>query len=88
MGERVKVPSDLEIAQAAKLKPIKEIAEEVGILEEELARAARGHILAMGNKHKSMPSALDQLKQIILSAFTVIILEFEVFTIHLPELLE
>ena len=36
MGERVKVPSDLEIAQAAKLKPIKEIAEEVGILEEEL----------------------------------------------------
>ena len=32
----VKVPSDLEIAQAAKLKPIKEIAEEVGILEEEL----------------------------------------------------
>ncbi|MCR4403893.1 MAG: formate--tetrahydrofolate ligase [Candidatus Acetothermia bacterium] len=30
------VPSDLEIAQAAKLKPILELAREVGILEEEL----------------------------------------------------
>jgi len=36
MGEQVKVPSDLEIAQAAKLKPIVEIAREAGILEEEL----------------------------------------------------
>ena len=31
-----KIPSDLEIAQAAKLKPIVEIAREAGILEEEL----------------------------------------------------
>jgi methylenetetrahydrofolate dehydrogenase (NADP+)/methenyltetrahydrofolate cyclohydrolase/formyltetrahydrofolate synthetase/formate--tetrahydrofolate ligase len=34
--ETRKVPSDLEIAQAAKLRPIKEVAEEVGLLEEEL----------------------------------------------------
>jgi len=32
----VKVPSDLEIAQAAELRPIREIAEEAGLLEEEL----------------------------------------------------
>jgi formyltetrahydrofolate synthetase len=31
-----KVPSDLEIAQAAELKPIMEIAEKVGLLQEEL----------------------------------------------------
>ena len=30
------VPSDIEIAQACKLKPIKQIADEVGILPEEL----------------------------------------------------
>jgi formyltetrahydrofolate synthetase len=36
MAEVRTVPSDLEIAQAAKLKPILELAREVGILEEEL----------------------------------------------------
>ncbi|HIC95896.1 TPA: formate--tetrahydrofolate ligase, partial [Candidatus Bipolaricaulota bacterium] len=36
MAEVRTVPSDLEIAQAAKLKPIVELAREVGILEEEL----------------------------------------------------
>jgi formate--tetrahydrofolate ligase len=32
----VAVPSDLEIAQAAKMRPIQEIAEKVGVLEDEL----------------------------------------------------
>ena len=36
MGSSVKVPSDIEIAQACKLKPIRQIAEEAGILPEEL----------------------------------------------------
>ncbi|MEA3355779.1 MAG: formate--tetrahydrofolate ligase [Candidatus Bipolaricaulota bacterium] len=36
MVERTKTPSDLEIAQAAKLKPITQIAQEVGINEGEL----------------------------------------------------
>ncbi|MBU1147074.1 MAG: formate--tetrahydrofolate ligase, partial [Candidatus Omnitrophica bacterium] len=31
-----KVPSDLEIAQAAKLKPVIEIASQIGIKEDEL----------------------------------------------------
>ena len=31
-----KVPSDLEIAQAAELRPIMEIAEKVGLKQEEL----------------------------------------------------
>ena len=34
--EARKVPSDLEIAQAATPKPVKEIAREVGLLDEEL----------------------------------------------------
>ena len=32
----VKVPSDIEIAQACKLKPIAQVADEVGLLPEEL----------------------------------------------------
>ena len=35
-GSAVKVPSDIEIAQACKLKPIKQIADEVGIRLDEL----------------------------------------------------
>jgi len=35
-GVTAKVPSDIEIAQACKLKPISQIAEEVGLLPEEL----------------------------------------------------
>jgi len=33
---KVSVPSDIDIAQACKLKPIRQVAEEAGILPEEL----------------------------------------------------
>ncbi|MCL4534406.1 MAG: formate--tetrahydrofolate ligase [Bacteroidetes bacterium] len=36
MAQTVNVPSDLEIAQAARMKPITEIAKQIGILDDEL----------------------------------------------------
>ena len=33
---KVSVPSDIDIAQACKMKPIRQVAEEAGILPEEL----------------------------------------------------
>ncbi len=49
------VPSDLDIAQAAKMKPIREIAEKIGILEDELEPYGK-------YKAKVDLSILDRLK--------------------------
>jgi len=51
------VPSDIEIAQEAKMKPILEVAEEVGLLPEELELYGK-------NKAKVRLEVLDRLKDV------------------------
>ena len=51
------VPSDIDIAQAAELKPIKLIAEEVGLLPEELE-------LYGDYKAKARLEVIDRLKDV------------------------
>ena len=59
---RIPVPSDIEIAQEAELKPITQVAEEVGVHETTVSRAISG-------KYMATPHGIFEMKYFFTSGY-------------------